>query len=371
MIYNFRFEHSKRLFAPEARAYYWNELTGGRLRQGWGRLGMSLTDETGNPLSDREWMRRYISASKRDEWRAPTKKGALGRYRLLSRMLDIQAGDLLVVLNLTESGRDGLVLVKAARQRPLRSTAKCYGWDNSAGSRADPLEGDHRHFVSVDPASIKVVRYDAGSAEGRLARSIRTDLGGLHFCIFPLTGRKYAHLIHKIESLYGGRISTVPKKERQLPRGLGTGHPPTREQIARGQAAEDEILKRLQRRELHSLRLARDCRASACGYDFLCRDAEGEEIEVEVKGFCAGGQLFLTEGELRQAKRSKERYWLVGLLCNNGSPRQWQSYLLVNPAKQIKRLGSPWVVTSWRVDPSQLGWELLSRPVGRPKQRGQ
>jgi hypothetical protein len=117
--YIFRLETSKKAHQlPEAgRKALFQEMKKGRLRQGWGRNGMSLLDTHGKPLSRDGWVKNYRTASGAGE----TVKKARGHYRLLSPMLDIRPGDLIVVPNFAEDGWDGLVIAKAvAGPRVLR-----------------------------------------------------------------------------------------------------------------------------------------------------------------------------------------------------------------------------------------------------------
>ena len=352
MIYVFRFEHSRDRLPEEGRKRIWEELRAGKLRQGWGRSGMSLVDRAGVPLDEDDWVPRYISAAKKHGWGRQRERKARTRHRLLSHMLEIRAGDIIAVANLSETGRNGLVLVRATRRSGSVDSAECYGWDDSPRNK---LKGDYRHFITVDPFSMQSVAYDKGIPKGRLATRIRSNVRGLRFCVFPLTGKKHNKAIRDIEDLYRGKVGLPRATKRKLARTFGGGHPPTRDQIARGQQAEDEMLKRL-KRGVYGLTFVKDCRNLNCGYDFLCREERGDEIEVETKGFATPGQLVVSENEFRRAKHSKSRYWLIGLLDGGGTPR-WNMRRLADPAAQIERIGS--IEKTWhlRLDPSQLTWD--------------
>lgn len=117
------------------------------------------------------------------------------------------------------------------------------------------------------------------------------------------------------------------------------------------------MFARLKRGGYDGLKLVEDRREQSCGYDFLCKDARGTEIEMEVKGFAPNGQLFLSGNELQQAKSSRQRYWLIGFLDDGTAPRLWQIRKLTNPAPQLERIGSEETVRQLRVDASKVEWD--------------
>lgn len=356
MIYTFRFEkaNSDRL-DDEGRAFFWDEMKKGRLHQGWGIPGMSLLVATGSLASLEDWVPRYISAAKTAGWKNSTELKARTRYKLLSHMCAIRPGDLIVVPNISESGRDGLVLVRATGRNGIsKADAMCYGWEGSLRRKDHPFREDYRHFVTIDPFSIKEVRYHGGTNKG--AAHIRTELQGFRFCVWPLSEKDHPKLVRDVTALYGGKIGTPRRAKRREGR-RGGGHPPNREQLARGQRAEDEMLRRLIRGGYDGLTLVEDRRLQTCGYDFLCKDASGTEIEMEVKGSALNGQLFLSENELKRAKSSKQRYWLISFLDDGGPPRRWPTRKLTNPAPQLERLGSLEPVWQLRVDASSVKWD--------------
>lgn len=115
---------------------------------------------------------------------------------------------------------------------------------------------------------------------------------------------------------------------------------PTSEQRNRGLRGELELLRRLSEPEGYlRLKLTRDRRKDGCGYDFLCREADtGREIEVELKTYQEGGGVHLTLRELERARKSGERYALIGLVDDGGHPTGWEARRLDDPYVQLARL---------------------------------
>ncbi|MBF0430517.1 MAG: restriction endonuclease [Fibrobacteria bacterium] len=66
-------------------------LKKGVLRQGWGHHGLELISNNGTGISKKVWAENYLSIWKDSE------KEINGRYKILSRMLDIQKDDLIVI----------------------------------------------------------------------------------------------------------------------------------------------------------------------------------------------------------------------------------------------------------------------------------
>ena len=114
--------------APEL----YQELKGGRLRQGWGIPNMSLVDEQGKPISKEQWTQNYKS-----EWGEPSPR----RYSLLRHMLDFKKGDVVVMPNLPEE----------YQQFSIARVSGDYRFETVNYSDGD----DYGHIVPVDPASVR------------------------------------------------------------------------------------------------------------------------------------------------------------------------------------------------------------------------
>lgn len=356
MLYIFRLESSKpNEQLPEAgRAFLWRELQLGRLRQGWGMRGMSLSHGSGDAIPIDLWTDSFRSAATRDGWKPKdrTEAKAKLRYTLLSHMREIRDGDLLLVPNITESDRRGLVLVTAVS--PDRSSdAECYEWDNAPRSKKHPLGDDRRHAVRVDPFTIRAVRYEPGS----LAAAIRTDLGTLQACVVPVDRKKNKELVRNVEKLCGTSLSKTKLKKALKPSSK-KGHPPTADQLRRGLAGEEEMHRRLESAHgFLGLKLKLDRRNSSDGYDFLCTDGKAE-VEVEVKTFAAtDGQIFISENELNRATSSKKRYCLFGVFDNGEPPSKWKVRTLRAPSSELNRVGAEQIVRLLRANPHIIEWD--------------
>jgi len=277
-------------------------------------------------------------------------------------MTEIRPGDVMLIPNISAAGRDGIALATAiGRNGSSESSASCYDWDGSSRRNSHPLENDRRHFVTIDPFTIKEVSYQPLTVEGKLAARIRGEMRALRACILPVSNSRHRRLVRDAEALCGGKIPKTSgvRKAKVGTSGARGGHPPTREQIARGLQAEDEMLRRLQRPAgFDGLTLVADRRNSNCGYDFLCEDSAGT-VEVEVKGFAPDGQLFLTENEFQRARSNKKAYRLVGFLDNGDAPPKWLARSLKGPFFQLHGLGAyeTQTVTRLRVDPSLVKWD--------------
>jgi hypothetical protein len=307
---------------------------------------MSLSNSLGDPTPRDEWIGKFRSAAAKDSWKPKdrTEAKASLRYTLLSHMREIRDGDLLLVPNITESDRRGLVLVTAASR-----DTECYEWDNAPRTKKQPLGDDRRHVVLVDPFTIKAVRYESGS----FAAAIRTALGTLQACVVPVDPKKNKDLVRNVEKLYETSLSKVKK-----PKTSKKGHPPTADQLRRGLAGEEEISRRL--KSAHGflgLKFKDDRRNSSDGYDFLCTDGSAE-VEVEVKTFAAtDGQIFISENELGRATASKKHYSLFGVFDNGGPPSKWKVRTLRAPSSELNRVGAAQIVRLLRASPHLIEWD--------------
>ncbi len=357
MLYVFRVESTKfdERLPEEGRAFLWQELQQGRLRQGWGIPGMSLVDARHEAIARDRWVQNFRQAAEHAGWepRARTVRAAARRHTLLSHMREIRRGALLLVPNLAQTGRRGLVLVRAISKNETLSS-NCYGWDGATRRRRHPLGDDRRHLVRVDPFTIRAVSY-----EGTVAAKIRTLLGPLRNCIVPVNSTQNKALVGSVTRLYGGSLSGSSSahhsaKNRGTPR---KGHPPTAGQLERGVKGEEEVLRRLKSSKgIFGLNYREDRRNSGDGFDFLCTDG-AREIEVEVKTFSAtDGQIIISENELCRAALSKERYCLLGVFDSGRRPPDWKVRALWSPSAELYRVGDEQIVRQFRVSPNDIKW---------------
>jgi hypothetical protein len=170
----------------------------------------------------------------------------------------------------------------------------------------------------------------------------------------PIDRNKHKDFVHDVESLYGSKIEISVKAKKKAKK---SGSPPTPDQLERGILGEKEMLRRLSLPGgFQGLTLLEDKRCISCGYDLLCTDGN-DEIEVEVKTSAeSGGQIFLTNNELRQAKGSKGRYWLVGFFDNGKSSKTWKARKLIAPFSELMREGNIEFIRQLRVNPVHLKW---------------
>jgi Domain of unknown function (DUF3883) len=133
--------------------------------------------------------------------------------------------------------------------------------------------------------------------------------------------------------------------------------PPTKEQQERGLRGENEVLRRLKRRSgLNGWKFREDRRNTSCGYDFLCRNGN-KDVELEVKTFQLGGQLFFPENEFRIAKSSGQSYYLLGMIDDGGSPKKWPYRVLNSPCSELLRVGKKQTSWQFRVNAASLKWD--------------
>src|SRR5260221_8190736 len=99
------------------RSFLWSEIERGFLHQGWGRSGMALLRSDGSVLPRAAWMKNFLSSAREDHWSPSdrTRRKAHRRYTLLSHTLEITDGDLILITNMTETSRDGLLLARALK----------------------------------------------------------------------------------------------------------------------------------------------------------------------------------------------------------------------------------------------------------------
>lgn len=74
----------------EGSTWLYEELVDGRLRQGWGVPGLSLTTEHGTSIDKRDWEAAY---RERTNWGNPSPK----RFAILNNLLELDDGDIVVM----------------------------------------------------------------------------------------------------------------------------------------------------------------------------------------------------------------------------------------------------------------------------------
>lgn len=111
------------------------------------------------------------------------------------------------------------------------------------------------------------------------------------------------------------------------------------EQKIRGRRGEDEILRRLALPGgWEGFLFVADHRDPPRGYDFLA-SLGGKEVKLEIKTFSADGQIVVTEGELREAAKSRSDYFLVGVLDDGGPSPSWKTAILPDPIETLLKEG--------------------------------
>lgn len=156
-------------------AFVWDELRQGRLRQGWAPPGSALT-AAGKPRSLSEWSRHYIAAA-RNAWpwcdgdKELERNVIQTRFEILARMLDLEAGDVLVVPRMPSEGEFAVVTVTEG-----------YGWEDlhyREGHR------DLGHVVYVDPRSVRRWEYNVRPEAKRIVAKFSNYRSAVTFVANP------------------------------------------------------------------------------------------------------------------------------------------------------------------------------------------
>ena len=135
------------LRTDEGNEWLRGELAEGRLRQGWGAPGLSLTSAAGNPVEKADWEaahRRWAN------WGDPSPR----RYAILRRMLELDRGDIVVVPKMP-----------AWNQFTIARASGRYRFELADGRE------DFGHLIPVDPDSVRTFVYDACN-EARLVSAL-------------------------------------------------------------------------------------------------------------------------------------------------------------------------------------------------------
>lgn len=158
--------------------FIWAELQQGRLRQGWAPPGSALT-ENGRERSLAEWARHYIAGA-RDAWgwrdghKDLTRSSIETRYEILTRMLRLEAEDVLLVPRMPGEGELAVVTVTNG-----------YGFDDRhyRGRHGRDLG----HFVHIDPNRIQRWHYDETPETKRIVEKFQN----YRSAVTPVTNPAY------------------------------------------------------------------------------------------------------------------------------------------------------------------------------------
>ena len=120
----------------ENAGWLYTELTEGRLRQGWGAPGFALETADGRRVEKTQWEAAYKAHWEEDP--------SLRRFAILTRMLDMEAGDVVVVPKMPEWNQFTIARVSGPY------------W-----FKADQEREDFGHIVPVHPESIRTFGYRA------------------------------------------------------------------------------------------------------------------------------------------------------------------------------------------------------------------
>lgn len=193
------------------RARLFAELLHGRLRQGWAPTGdLDLRQPPD------KWARRL-----RRTW-SHSQKEALNIYRKIAGALQIEDGDVVVVPNQPDDA--SFVLCRA---RSASKTTSPYRF-------GAPINGDFRHVVRIDPASIREYRYESRDVPAVVREKLRSRAYGS-----PVKAVRRPELIRKLALLGASRRSRreaagTARQLGTLPNGTHWG--PARLRASRGEA---------------------------------------------------------------------------------------------------------------------------------------
>ena len=117
----------------------YRELREGRLRQGWGKEGMALEDESGNRIEKEQWSRAHEKCFNEQ----PSSK----RYSILVRMLDIGNGEVVVVPKMPEWNQ--FIIARVSMYEKPYEFELFNDYDNFG------------HIINIDPDTIRIFNYRA------------------------------------------------------------------------------------------------------------------------------------------------------------------------------------------------------------------
>lgn len=116
-----------------------SELREGRLRQGWGKEGMALEDESGKRIEKEQWSRAHEECFNE----RPSSK----RYSILVRMLDIGNGEVVVVPKMP--GWNQFIIARVSMCKKPYEFESFNAYD------------DFGHIIHVEPDTVRIFDYRA------------------------------------------------------------------------------------------------------------------------------------------------------------------------------------------------------------------
>lgn len=141
-VFVFRQETSN----PDDRAMLFEEIKGGRLRQGWGISHLDLRQDAA------QWVRHFVEEGKK-AWHCDlADSDGEARYWILQPMLTMKPGDVLLVPKQPTS--DGFLLLLASDAH-----GDIYTFDNRKEEDRGMLGDDFRHVVHIDSNRIRECTY--------------------------------------------------------------------------------------------------------------------------------------------------------------------------------------------------------------------
>ena len=209
----------------ENDGWLYDELIEGRLRQGWGAPGLGFLTQDGARVEKEVWEQKY-----REHWdEDPSPK----RFAILSRMLDLNRGDIVVVPKMPE--RNQLTVARVATG---------YRFEQET-----PFN-EFRHVVDLDPQSIRTFDYQADSdsylVSGLFARAnhwaaVSWTVSADHLAaVHRLLSRASSTRSKSQETLIRSAIDDVLKEAAELLRDrVGAWNGPRFEEVVR-QAFRDQ-----------------------------------------------------------------------------------------------------------------------------------
>ena len=119
----------------EDREWHYKEMKEGRLRQGWGSMGTSLK-KANQVIPEDDWIPKLKNEERDDS-------ECCNIYRKLIPMLDMKAGDVVVVPKMPDRSSFIICIVSGGYSFDTDETVNNLSWD------------DFRHVIPIDPKSIK------------------------------------------------------------------------------------------------------------------------------------------------------------------------------------------------------------------------
>ncbi|MBU5638834.1 DUF3883 domain-containing protein [Geomonas sp. Red69] len=164
------------------------------------------------------------------------------------------------------------------------------------------------------------------------------------------TAEKIGHLMNQV---LGSGLSDGGSNKQGAP-AANTEHKVSQEQQQRGLRGEIELKRRMvEDGGWEGFVLKKDTRLDRCGFDFLCLK-DDVEVMVEVKTFAKNGYISVTNKELIEAGKAKDKFYLIGLLDNGQPEYEWESFILKNPFEVLTEYGEFEIDTRLQADPADI-----------------